>query len=77
MAAPAEISARTARSKVGKRLPVIIDEAHRTSVPGRSKYDAPEIDVRCISGQRPLHRYLSSAVRSPRQKLQPCPASFV
>ncbi|ACL59965.1 30S ribosomal protein S12 methylthiotransferase RimO [Methylobacterium nodulans] len=44
MEAQAVISARLQKAKVGKRLPVIIDEAGPTVAKGRSKYDAPEID---------------------------------
>jgi ribosomal protein S12 methylthiotransferase len=39
-----KISAAQQAKKVGKRLPVIIDEANGTSAKGRTKYDAPEID---------------------------------
>ena len=38
------ISAAQLKKKVGKRLPVIIDEATGTSARGRTRYDAPEID---------------------------------
>ena len=43
------------QKKVGKRLPVIIDEANGTAGKGRTKYDAPEIDGNVhISSRRPL-----------------------
>jgi len=38
------ISAAQLKKKVGRRLPVIIDEANGTTGKGRSRYDAPEID---------------------------------
>ena len=45
----------TVRKKVGKRLPVIIDEANGTAGKGRTKYDAPEIDGSVhIQSRRPL-----------------------
>ncbi|MGY2049939.1 30S ribosomal protein S12 methylthiotransferase RimO [Methylobacterium sp. JK268] len=44
MEAQAAVSLRLQKAKVGKRLPVIIDEAGPTVARGRSKYDAPEID---------------------------------
>ena len=50
-----EISARLLKAKVGKRLPVIIDEAGATVARGRSKYDAPEIDGNVyVASRRPL-----------------------
>jgi ribosomal protein S12 methylthiotransferase len=50
-----KISAREMRKKVGKRLPVIIDEADGTTAKGRTRYDAPEIDgVVHVSARRPL-----------------------
>ncbi|NIX77549.1 30S ribosomal protein S12 methylthiotransferase RimO [Microvirga terricola] len=39
-----KISAKLLKAKVGKTLPVIIDEAGPTVAKGRTKYDAPEID---------------------------------
>jgi ribosomal protein S12 methylthiotransferase len=39
-----KVSASQLAKKVGKRLPVIIDEANGLSAKGRTKYDAPEID---------------------------------
>jgi ribosomal protein S12 methylthiotransferase len=39
-----KVSASQLVKKVGKRLPVIIDEANGLSAKGRTKYDAPEID---------------------------------
>ncbi|AWC23995.1 Ribosomal protein S12 methylthiotransferase RimO [Aminobacter sp. MSH1] len=50
-----KISAAQQARKVGKRLPVIIDEANGTSAKGRTKYDAPEIDGSVhIQSRRPL-----------------------
>ncbi|TIR28460.1 MAG: 30S ribosomal protein S12 methylthiotransferase RimO [Mesorhizobium sp.] len=50
-----KISATQLARKVGKRLPVLIDEAHGTSAKGRTKYDAPEIDGSVhIQSRRPL-----------------------
>jgi ribosomal protein S12 methylthiotransferase len=50
-----EVSARLLKNKVGKRLPVIIDEAGATVAKGRSKYDAPEIDGAVyVASRRPL-----------------------
>ena len=50
-----KISAQQLQKKIGKRLPVIIDEAHGTSAKGRTKYDAPEIDGSVhIQSRRPL-----------------------
>ncbi|ANY76924.1 ribosomal protein S12 methylthiotransferase [Microvirga ossetica] len=39
-----KVSARILKSKVGRTLPVIIDEQGATVATGRTKYDAPEID---------------------------------
>jgi ribosomal protein S12 methylthiotransferase len=39
-----KVSAKILKSKVGKILPVIIDEQGATVATGRTKYDAPEID---------------------------------
>jgi ribosomal protein S12 methylthiotransferase len=50
-----EVSARLQRAKLGRRLPVIIDEAGSGVARGRSKYDAPEIDGSVyVSSRRPL-----------------------
>jgi ribosomal protein S12 methylthiotransferase len=50
-----EVSAKLLKAKVGKRLPVIIDESGSTVAKGRSKYDAPEIDGSVyVSSRRPL-----------------------
>lgn len=55
MAHQQKVSAELLRKKVGKRLPVLIDEAHGTSAKGRSRYDAPEIDGAVhIQARRPL-----------------------
>ncbi|RUX98528.1 TRAM domain-containing protein, partial [Mesorhizobium sp. M7A.F.Ca.US.005.03.2.1] len=52
-----KISATQLARKVGKRLPVLIDEAHGTSAQGRTKYDAPEIDGSVhIQSRRPLRQ---------------------
>jgi ribosomal protein S12 methylthiotransferase len=49
------ISARRLDAKVGKRLPVIVDEGGATSAKGRSQGDAPQIDGAVhISTRRPL-----------------------
>src|SRR3712207_2166394 len=39
-----KVSARLLKAKVGKTLPVIIDEQGATVATGRTRYDAPEID---------------------------------
>ena len=50
-----KISAVQLAKKVGKRLPVIIDEAHGNAARGRTRYDAPEIDGAVhIQSRRPL-----------------------
>jgi ribosomal protein S12 methylthiotransferase len=50
-----KISADLLKKKVGKRLPVLIDEANGAVAKGRSKYDAPEIDGNVhIEARRPL-----------------------
>ncbi|MBD2746930.1 30S ribosomal protein S12 methylthiotransferase RimO [Microvirga sp. BT688] len=50
-----KVSARILKSKVGKTLPVIIDEAGATVATGRTKYDAPEIDgVVYVASRQPL-----------------------
>ena len=50
-----KVSASLLKKKVGKRLPVIIDEANGTSAKGRTRYDAPEIDGNVhIQSRRPL-----------------------
>ena len=49
------ISARKLKAKVGKRLPVIIDEAGPSVAKGRSMADAPEIDGAVyVASRRPL-----------------------
>ena len=49
------ISARILKSKVGKRLPVIIDQGGPSVAKGRSKADAPEIDGAVyVASKRPL-----------------------
>jgi ribosomal protein S12 methylthiotransferase len=50
-----KVSAQQLKKKVGKRLPVIIDEANGTSAKGRSRYDAPEIDGSVhLTSRRPV-----------------------
>jgi ribosomal protein S12 methylthiotransferase len=50
-----KISAAQLQKKVGKRLPVIIDEANGAVAKGRTRYDAPEIDGSVhIQSRRPL-----------------------
>ncbi len=50
-----KISAQLLRKKVGRRLPVIVDQSDGLTARGRTRYDAPEIDgtVR-ISSRRPV-----------------------
>jgi ribosomal protein S12 methylthiotransferase len=55
MEAQQGVSARLQKARVGKRLPVIIDEANGGLAKGRSKYDAPEIDGNVhVTSRRPL-----------------------
>jgi ribosomal protein S12 methylthiotransferase len=50
-----KVSARLLKGRVGKTLPVIIDETGATVATGRTKYDAPEIDgVVYVASRRPL-----------------------
>ncbi|WP_448954656.1 30S ribosomal protein S12 methylthiotransferase RimO [Labrys neptuniae] len=50
-----QISIRKLKNKVGKRLPVIIDETGPTVAKGRSMADAPEIDGAVyVASRRPL-----------------------
>ncbi|MBM6582051.1 30S ribosomal protein S12 methylthiotransferase RimO [Microvirga sp. BT689] len=50
-----KVSARILKAKVGKTLPVIIDEQGATVATGRTKYDAPEIDgVVYVASRQPL-----------------------
>jgi ribosomal protein S12 methylthiotransferase len=50
-----KVSAAQLQKKVGKRLPVIIDETSGLTAKARSKYDAPEIDgVVHVTSRRPL-----------------------
>ena len=57
MRAQQEISATKLAAKVGKRLPVIIDEPGTAAAKGRSKYDAPEIDGAVhVTSRRPLRQ---------------------
>ncbi len=55
MAAQETVSLRLQRAKVGKRIPVIIDETGPTVARGRSKSDAPEIDGTVhVASRRPV-----------------------
>jgi len=50
-----KVSANLLKKKVGKRLPVIIDQSDGTTAKGRSRYDAPEIDGSVhVQSRRPL-----------------------
>ena len=50
-----KVSAAQLKKKVGKRLPVIVDEVNGLAAKGRSKYDAPEIDGNVhLESRRPL-----------------------
>ena len=49
------ISTKLLQRRVGKRIPVIIDEANGTVAKGRSKWDAPEIDGAVhLQSRRPM-----------------------
>ena len=49
------VSARVLKARVGRRLPVLIDEIRPTVAKGRTKWDAPEIDGNVfVSSKRPL-----------------------
>jgi ribosomal protein S12 methylthiotransferase len=55
MAAQQEISAKKQKSKVGRRIPVIVDESAGLTAKGRTKWDAPEIDgVVHLEARRPV-----------------------
>ncbi len=50
-----KVSAKLLKAKVGRTLPVIIDEPGATVATGRTKYDAPEIDgVVYVASRGPL-----------------------
>ena len=50
-----DVSAKLLKGKVGKRLPVIIDDVGASVGKGRTKYDAPEIDGSVfVASRRPL-----------------------
>ena len=52
-----KISARKLKDKIGKRLPVIVDQGGTNAAVGRSKGDAPEIDGKVhIASRRPLRQ---------------------
>ena len=55
MAHQQPIAAKIQKSRVGRRVPVLIDEAGPTVAKGRTKWDAPEIDgVVHVASRRPL-----------------------
>ena len=55
MAAQQEISAKKLKSKVGRRIQVIVDESSGLAAKGRSRWDAPEIDgVVHLTARRPI-----------------------
>ncbi len=57
MAAQQKISARRLAKKVGRRVPVLVDEAHGTAAKGRTRWDAPEIDgVVHLESRRPVRQ---------------------
>ncbi len=57
MTAQREISRKQLARKVGKRLPVIIDDASGPVARGRSKYEAPDIDGTVhVASRRPLRQ---------------------
>ncbi|MFN3764611.1 MAG: 30S ribosomal protein S12 methylthiotransferase RimO [Aliihoeflea sp.] len=50
-----KVSARLLAKKVGKRIPIIIDETTGLTAKGRTRYDAPEIDGSVqVTSRRPL-----------------------
>ncbi|WP_445503516.1 30S ribosomal protein S12 methylthiotransferase RimO [Microvirga sp. G4-2] len=50
-----KVSAKLLKGRVGRTLPVIIDEVGATVATGRTKYDAPEIDgVVYVASKKPL-----------------------
>ena len=55
MAKQQKVSAALLKRKIGKHLPVLIDEAHGLTARGRTKYDAPEVDGSVyLRSRRPL-----------------------
>ena len=57
MAVQQEISRKRLAAKVGRRIPIIIDEPNAGLSKGRSKYEAPEIDGTVhVSSRRPLRQ---------------------
>ncbi len=55
MAAQQAISAKRLAKKVGRRVPVLVDEAHGTAAKGRTRWDAPEIDGAVhVESRRPV-----------------------
>ena len=61
------ISAKKLAAKVGRRLPVIVDEGGAHAAKGRTKGDAPQIDGTVhISTRRPLRAGEIATVRIDR-----------
>ena len=55
MARQQKVSAANLKKKVGKRLPVLIDQVDGLTAKGRTRYDAPEIDgVVHVASRRPV-----------------------
>jgi ribosomal protein S12 methylthiotransferase len=55
MAAQQEISAHKLKAKVGRRVPVMVDESTGLNAKGRTKWDAPEIDGAVhLEARRPI-----------------------
>ncbi len=55
MAVQQEISASRLKSRVGRRIPVMVDESAGLTAKGRSRWDAPEIDgVVHLEARRPI-----------------------
>jgi ribosomal protein S12 methylthiotransferase len=55
MAAAQAISARTLQKKVGRRVPVIVDESTGLTAKARTIWDAPEIDGTVhLTSRRPI-----------------------
>jgi ribosomal protein S12 methylthiotransferase len=55
MAAQQEISAKKLKAKVGRRVPVVVDDTAGTTAKGRTRWDAPEIDGAVhLQARRPI-----------------------
>ncbi len=55
MAHQQQIALKIQKARVGRRVPVIIDEVGPSVAKGRTKWDAPEIDgVVHVAARRPL-----------------------